>query len=106
MSDMREKFDDMDLRTKNLGATVAGALAGGFAGRAAGKSRLTMLAGAAAGALGGQAIATRNVERYVFSFGGVVLQWFLTRKQGQRGAWRTSAFTFTLALPTPKARRS
>nr|GFD60039.1 hypothetical protein [Tanacetum cinerariifolium] len=52
MSDMRERFDDMDLRTKNLGATVAGALAGGFAGRAAGKSRLTMLAGAAAGALG------------------------------------------------------
>jgi outer membrane lipoprotein SlyB len=64
MSDMRERFDDMDLRTKNLGATVAGALAGGFAGRAAGKSRLTMLAGAAAGALGGQAIATRNVDRY------------------------------------------
>jgi hypothetical protein len=63
MSDMRERFDDMDLRTKNLGATVAGALAGGFAGRAAGKSRLTMLAGAAAGALGGQAIATRNVDR-------------------------------------------
>lgn len=65
MSDMRERFDDMDLRTKNLGATVAGALAGGFAGRAAGKSRLTMLAGAAAGALGGQAMATRNVDRYV-----------------------------------------
>ena len=64
MSDMRERFDDMDLRTKNLGATVAGALAGGFAGRAAGKSRLTMLAGAAAGALGGQAIASRNVDRY------------------------------------------
>jgi hypothetical protein len=63
MSDMRERFDDMDLRTKNLGATVAGALAGGFAGRAAGKSRLTMLAGAAAGALGGQAIAARNVDR-------------------------------------------
>ncbi|KAH6618639.1 hypothetical protein C7974DRAFT_33726 [Boeremia exigua] len=38
----RARFDDMDLRTKNLGATVAGA---------------------AAGALGGQAIATRNVER-------------------------------------------
>lgn len=64
MSDMRERFDDIDLRTKNLGATVAGALAGGFAGRAAGKSRLTMLAGAAAGALGGQAIAARNVDRY------------------------------------------
>lgn len=63
MSDMRERFDDMDLRTKNLGATVAGALAGGFAGRAAGKSRLTMLAGAAAGALGGQAIAARNVDK-------------------------------------------
>ncbi|OSS50500.1 hypothetical protein B5807_05164 [Epicoccum nigrum] len=70
MSDMREKFDDMDLRTKNLGATVAGALAGGFAGRAAGKSRLTMLAGAAAGALGGQAIATRNVERVKEEHGG------------------------------------
>ncbi|KAF2629781.1 hypothetical protein BU25DRAFT_274134 [Macroventuria anomochaeta] len=38
----RARFDDMDLRTKNLGATVAGA---------------------AAGALGGQAIATRNVDR-------------------------------------------
>ncbi|KAF9698456.1 hypothetical protein EKO04_003613 [Ascochyta lentis] len=33
----RARFDDMDLRTKNLGATVAGALAGGFAGRAAGQ---------------------------------------------------------------------
>ncbi|KAF1358960.1 hypothetical protein EJ07DRAFT_166408 [Lizonia empirigonia] len=39
MSDMRGRFDDMDLRTKNLGATVAGALAGGFAGRAAGDCR-------------------------------------------------------------------
>ena len=63
VSDIRGRFDDMDLRTKNLGATVAGALAGGLAGRAAGKSRLTMLAGAAAGALGGQAVATRNVDR-------------------------------------------
>ena len=63
VSDIRGRFDDMDLRTKNLGATVAGALAGGFAGRAAGKSKLTMLAGAAAGALGGQAVATRNVDR-------------------------------------------
>ncbi|KAJ4410398.1 hypothetical protein N0V91_001882 [Didymella pomorum] len=51
----------MDLRTKNLGATVAGALAGGFAGRAA---------GAAAGALGGQAIATRNVDRRDRKSGG------------------------------------
>ncbi|KAF3008960.1 hypothetical protein E8E13_011442 [Curvularia kusanoi] len=49
MSDMRERFDDMDLRTKNLGATVAGA---------------------AAGALGGQAIATRNVERAKEEHGG------------------------------------
>lgn len=106
MSDMRERFDDMDLRTKNLGATVAGALAGGFAGRAAGKSRLTMLAGAAAGALGGQAIATRNVERFVFSPEMMVLPLLLTRKQGQRRAWRPFAITFTLALPASKARRS
>ncbi|KAJ4381182.1 hypothetical protein N0V86_003530 [Didymella sp. IMI 355093] len=42
-------FDDMDLRTKNLGATMAGA---------------------AAGALGGQAIATRNVDRAKDEHGG------------------------------------
>ena len=85
---------------------MAGALAGGFAGRAAGKSRLTMLAGAAAGALGGQAIATRNVERFVFSPEMMVLPLLLTRKQGQRRAWRPFAITFTLALPASKARRS
>jgi hypothetical protein len=65
MSDMRGRFDDMDLQKKGLAAAVGGALAGGFAGRAMGKgktSRLTTLAGAAAGALGGQAIVNRTGE--------------------------------------------
>jgi hypothetical protein len=65
MSDMRGRFDDMDLRKKGLAAAVGGALAGGFAGRAMGKgktSRLTTLAGVAAGALGGQAIVNRSGE--------------------------------------------
>jgi hypothetical protein len=65
MSDIRGRFDDMDLQKKGLAAAVGGALAGGFAGRAMGKgktSRLTTLAGAAAGALGGQAIVNRTGE--------------------------------------------
>lgn len=104
MSDMRERFDDMDLRTKNLGATVAGALAGGFAGRAAGKSRLTMLAGAAAGALGGQAIATRNVDRYVTGRNQTTpYGWRLTWYQGQGGEWRPSPVPFALTFSTPEA---
>jgi hypothetical protein len=60
MTKMRDRFDGMDLREKSLAASVGGALAGGFAGRSLGKSRLTTLAGAAAGALGARQIATRS----------------------------------------------
>jgi outer membrane lipoprotein SlyB len=60
MTKVRDRFDSMDLREKSLAASVGGALAGGFAGRSLGKSRLTTLAGAAAGALGARQIATRS----------------------------------------------
>jgi hypothetical protein len=60
MAKVRDRFDEMDLREKGLAASVGGALAGGFAGRSLGKSRLTTLAGAAAGALGARQIATRS----------------------------------------------
>lgn len=56
MTKVRERLDGMDLRERGLAATVGGALAGGLAGRQLGKSRLTSLVGAAAGALGGRAI--------------------------------------------------
>jgi len=60
MTKMRDRFDGMDLREKSLAASVGGALAGGLAGRSLGKSRLTTLAGAAAGALGARQMATRS----------------------------------------------
>ncbi|KAH9875087.1 hypothetical protein J1614_004575 [Plenodomus biglobosus] len=60
MSKVRERFDGMDLREKGLAATVGGALAGGLAGRQMGKSRLTVLVGAAAGAIGGRTIADKR----------------------------------------------
>jgi outer membrane lipoprotein SlyB len=63
MAKARDRFDEMDPREKGLASALGGALAGGFAGRSLGKSRLTTLAGAAAGALGARQIATRS--RYV-----------------------------------------
>jgi len=60
MTKMRDRFDSMDLREKGLAASLGGALAGGFAGRSLGKSRLTTLAGAAAGALGARQVAARS----------------------------------------------
>lgn len=60
MAKVRGRFDSMDLREKGLAASVGGALAGGIAGRTMGKSRLTTLAGAAAGALGARQLATRS----------------------------------------------
>lgn len=63
MTKVRDRFDSMDLREKGLAASVGGALAGGFAGRSLGKSRLTTLAGAAAGALGARQLATRSRSR-------------------------------------------
>jgi uncharacterized protein YcfJ len=61
MTKMRERFDDGLLREPTgLAAAVGGALAGGLAGRQLGKSRLTTLAGAAAGAFGGGAIANKR----------------------------------------------
>lgn len=63
MADLRGRFDSMDLRRKSLAATVGGALAGGFAGRAmGGRSRLTTIVGAAAGALGGRSLADKREE--------------------------------------------
>ncbi|KAH7562099.1 hypothetical protein BM1_03203 [Bipolaris maydis] len=63
MAKVRGRFDSMDLREKGLAASVGGALAGGIAGRTMGKSRLTTLAGAAAGALGARQLATRSRSR-------------------------------------------
>jgi len=63
MTKMRDRFDSMDLREKGLAASLGGALAGGFAGRSLGKSRLTTLAGAAAGALGARQVAARSRSR-------------------------------------------
>lgn len=61
MTKMRERFDEGFLREPSgLAAAVGGALAGGFAGNRLGKSKLTTLAGAAAGALGGRAIADKR----------------------------------------------
>ncbi|KAF1851660.1 uncharacterized protein K460DRAFT_383020 [Cucurbitaria berberidis CBS 394.84] len=60
MAKVRDRFDGMDLRERGLAATVGGALAGGLAGRQMGKSRLTTLAGVAAGALGGRAIVDKR----------------------------------------------
>lgn len=58
MTKVRERFDEqfdrMDMREKGLAATVGGALAGGLAGRQLGHSKLTTLAGVAAGAFGGR----------------------------------------------------
>lgn len=60
MTKVRERFDGLDVREKGLAAAVGGALAGGLAGRQLGKSRLTTLAGVAAGALGGRAMADKR----------------------------------------------
>jgi hypothetical protein len=60
MAKVRDRFDNMEVREKGLAASVGGALAGGFAGRSLGKSRLTTLAGAAAGALGARTLATKS----------------------------------------------
>jgi hypothetical protein len=61
MTKMRERFDDGLLREPTgLAAAVGGALAGAFAGRQMGKSRLTTVAGAAAGAIGGGALANKR----------------------------------------------
>jgi hypothetical protein len=61
MTKIRERFDDGLLREPTgLAAAVGGALAGAFAGRELGKSRLTTIAGAAAGAIGGGAIANKR----------------------------------------------
>ncbi|KAF2131195.1 hypothetical protein P153DRAFT_365789 [Dothidotthia symphoricarpi CBS 119687] len=61
MADFRERFDGMDLRKKSLAATVGGALAGGLAGKSmGGRSRLTAIVGAAAGALGGRTLAEKR----------------------------------------------
>lgn len=61
MTKMRERFDEGFLREPSgLAAAVGGALAGGLAGRQLGKSRLTTIAGAAAGAFGGRAIADKR----------------------------------------------
>ncbi|KAI8934818.1 hypothetical protein NX059_008499 [Plenodomus lindquistii] len=60
MGKVRERFDGMDSRERGLAATVGGALAGGLAGRQMGKSRLTTLVGAAAGAIGGRTFADQR----------------------------------------------
>jgi hypothetical protein len=64
MAKMRERFDDGFLREGGLAASLGGALVGGFAGNKVGKSRLTTIAGAAAGALGAKTLAERR-EKYV-----------------------------------------
>ena len=56
----RERFDNFDLKDKNLAASVGGALAGGMAGRAVGHGTLSTLAGAAIGAFGGRELEKRH----------------------------------------------
>lgn len=61
MTKMRDRFDEGFLREPSgLAAAVGGALAGGFAGNKLGRSKLTTIAGAAAGAFGGRAIADKR----------------------------------------------
>lgn len=79
MAKVRGRFDSMDLREKGLAASVGGALAGGFAGRSLGKSRLTTLAGAAAGAWGARQLATRS--RLVMGHAFYYITKFLIYKQ-------------------------
>lgn len=61
MTKMRERFDDGFMRDGGgLAASLGGALVGGFAGNKVGRSKLTTIAGAAAGALGAKTLADRR----------------------------------------------
>ncbi|KAF2873112.1 hypothetical protein BDV95DRAFT_372266 [Massariosphaeria phaeospora] len=56
---LRDRFDNLDMREKDLAASVGGALAGGLVGNAMGKGTLSTLAGAAIGAFGGKEMEKR-----------------------------------------------
>lgn len=57
---LRDRFESLDTRERGLAASVGGALAGGLAGNAVGKGRLSTLVGAAIGGLGGRELEKRH----------------------------------------------
>lgn len=63
MTKMRERFDDGFLKEGGLAASLGGALVGGFAGNKVGRSKLTTIAGAAAGALGAKTLAEQRAGK-------------------------------------------
>lgn len=57
---VRDRFDNFDVKDKNLAASVGGALAGGMAGRALGHGTLSTLVGAAIGGFGGRELEKKR----------------------------------------------
>jgi hypothetical protein len=57
---VRDRFEDFDVKDKNLAASVGGALAGGIAGRALGHGTLSTLVGAAIGGFGGRELEKKR----------------------------------------------
>ncbi|KAF2741140.1 hypothetical protein EJ04DRAFT_518315 [Polyplosphaeria fusca] len=60
---VRDRFDSLDTREKDLAASAAGALAGGLVGHKLGHGTLSTLVGAAIGGLGGRELEKRHEKK-------------------------------------------